>query len=161
MSRDFDENGSAVGKQRLEPMHSVRSRSVTAVVPFKFARAHDCVVRLTAGAAEFDQLIERSSFGTADALRARRSTSEEKVAEIVARVRGIGCVDGHISSAEPSRRWRSETEHMAKKSGGETTSKSVASKASAILSNPKSSAAAKSVAASALTQAANKGKKSK
>lgn len=47
---------------------------------------------------------------------------------------------------------------MAKK-GGETTSKSLASKASAILSNPKSSAAAKSVAASALTQAANKGAK--
>ena len=42
---------------------------------------------------------------------------------------------------------------------GEVTSKSVASKASAILSNPKSSAAAKSVAASALTQTPSKGGK--
>jgi len=41
----------------------------------------------------------------------------------------------------------------------EKTSPSVASKASKILSNPKSSPAQKSVAASALTQAANKGKK--
>lgn len=41
----------------------------------------------------------------------------------------------------------------------ERTSPTVASKASKILSNPKSSAAHKSVAASALTQAANKGKK--
>lgn len=42
----------------------------------------------------------------------------------------------------------------------EQTSKAVASKASKILSNPKSSAAAKSVAASALTQAGSKkGKK--
>ena len=39
----------------------------------------------------------------------------------------------------------------------EHTSKSVASKASKILSNPKSSKAAKSVAASALTQARDKG----
>jgi len=38
----------------------------------------------------------------------------------------------------------------------ERTSKSVASKASKILSNPKSSKAAKSVAASALTQAPDK-----
>lgn len=40
----------------------------------------------------------------------------------------------------------------------ERTSPSVASKASKILSNPKSSKAEKSVAASALTQAANKPK---
>ena len=41
----------------------------------------------------------------------------------------------------------------------EKTSKSVASKASKILSNPKSTKAMKSVAASALTQAPNKGRK--
>jgi len=41
----------------------------------------------------------------------------------------------------------------------EKTSPSVASKASKILSSPKSTPAQKSVAASALTQAANKGKK--
>jgi hypothetical protein len=41
----------------------------------------------------------------------------------------------------------------------EKTSKSVASKASKILSNPNSSKAAKSVAASALTQAPSKKKK--
>lgn len=46
---------------------------------------------------------------------------------------------------------------MAKKN--EQTSKTVASKASKILSNPKSSKAAKSVAASALTQAPNKKRK--
>ena len=40
----------------------------------------------------------------------------------------------------------------------ETTSKAVASKAAKILSNPKSTAAQKSVAASALTQAANRPK---
>jgi hypothetical protein len=40
----------------------------------------------------------------------------------------------------------------------EKTSKSVASKASKILSNPNSSKAAKSVAASALTQTGNKKK---
>ena len=40
----------------------------------------------------------------------------------------------------------------------ERTSKSVASKAARILSNPKSSKAAKSVAASALTQARDKPK---
>lgn len=44
---------------------------------------------------------------------------------------------------------------MTRKSN-ETTSPKVASAASKILSNPKSSAAAKSVAASALTQAKNK-----
>jgi hypothetical protein len=44
---------------------------------------------------------------------------------------------------------------------GEVTSPKVASKAGKILSNPKSSAAAKSVAASALTQAANKSKSGK
>ena len=43
----------------------------------------------------------------------------------------------------------------------EKTSPKVATKASKILSNPKSSAAAKSVAASALTQTANKGGKGK
>ncbi|WP_454685201.1 hypothetical protein [Ancylobacter moscoviensis] len=43
---------------------------------------------------------------------------------------------------------------MAKKP--EHTSKTVASKASKLLSNPKTSASVKSVAASALTQAANK-----
>ncbi|MHB1197784.1 MAG: hypothetical protein ACYC0A_13195 [Lutibacter sp.] len=41
----------------------------------------------------------------------------------------------------------------------EKTSKSVASKASKLLSNPKSSKDVKSVAASALTQAVNKKKK--
>lgn len=41
----------------------------------------------------------------------------------------------------------------------EKTSPKVATKASAILRNPKSTAAQKSVAASALTQAANKAKK--
>ena len=41
----------------------------------------------------------------------------------------------------------------------EKTSKAVASRASKILSNPNSSKAAKSVAASALTQAANKKKR--
>lgn len=46
-----------------------------------------------------------------------------------------------------------------KKSSNEHTSASVASKASKILSNPKSTAAQKSVAASALTQARDKGKK--
>ncbi len=44
------------------------------------------------------------------------------------------------------------------KSKGESTSKSVASKAAKILSDPKSSKAMKSVAASALTQAPNKKK---
>jgi len=43
----------------------------------------------------------------------------------------------------------------------EKTSKSVASKASAILRNPKSTKAEKSVAGSALTQAPNKPKKKK
>lgn len=43
----------------------------------------------------------------------------------------------------------------------EQTSKSVASKAGKILANPKSSSAMKSVAASALTQAPNKGAKKK
>lgn len=42
---------------------------------------------------------------------------------------------------------------------GEQTSKSVASKASKLLSNPKSSKTVKSVAASALTQRPNKKKK--
>ncbi len=48
---------------------------------------------------------------------------------------------------------------MATKKINEQTSPSVASKASKILSNPKSTPAQKSVAASALTQTANKGKK--
>ena len=43
----------------------------------------------------------------------------------------------------------------------EKTSKKVASKAAKILSNPKSSKAAKSVAGSALTQAPNKKKRRK
>jgi hypothetical protein len=43
-------------------------------------------------------------------------------------------------------------------SKNEQTSKSVASKAGKILSNPKSSKAMKSVAASALTQAPDRGK---
>jgi len=43
----------------------------------------------------------------------------------------------------------------------EKTSPKVATKASAILRNPKSTPAQKSVAASALTQAANKGGKKK
>jgi hypothetical protein len=43
----------------------------------------------------------------------------------------------------------------------EKTSPAVASKASAVLSNPKSSAAAKSIAASALTQARDKPKPKK
>jgi hypothetical protein len=42
---------------------------------------------------------------------------------------------------------------------GEVTSPKVASQAGKLLSNPKSPAAVKTVAASALTQAANKGKK--
>lgn len=45
------------------------------------------------------------------------------------------------------------------KKSNESTSPSVASKASKILSNPKSTPAQKSVAASALTQAPNKQKK--
>ena len=45
------------------------------------------------------------------------------------------------------------------KTKNEFTSKSVASKASKLLSNPKTSKTVKSVAASALTQARNKGKK--
>ena len=45
------------------------------------------------------------------------------------------------------------------KSKNESTSKSVASKASKLLSNPKTSKIVKSVAASALTQAKNRGKK--
>ena len=45
------------------------------------------------------------------------------------------------------------------KSKGEHTSKSVASKASRLLSNPSTPKAVKSVAASALTQAQNKKKK--
>lgn len=45
------------------------------------------------------------------------------------------------------------------KAKNEHTSKSVASKASKLLSNPKSSNAVKSVAASALTQTRNKKKK--
>jgi len=44
------------------------------------------------------------------------------------------------------------------KSRNESTSKSVASKASKLLSNPNTSKAVKSVAASALTQARNKKK---
>ena len=44
------------------------------------------------------------------------------------------------------------------KQKNEQTSKSVASKASKLLSNPNTSKAVKSVAASALTQAANKKK---
>lgn len=44
------------------------------------------------------------------------------------------------------------------KKGNENTSPSVSSKASKILSNPKSTPVQKSVAASALTQAKNKGK---
>lgn len=47
----------------------------------------------------------------------------------------------------------------ASKKHNEQTSSSVASKASKILSDPKSTPAQKSVAASALTQAPNKGKK--
>lgn len=45
------------------------------------------------------------------------------------------------------------------KSKNEHTSKSIASKASKLLSSPKTSKTVKSVAASALTQARNKGKK--
>ena len=48
---------------------------------------------------------------------------------------------------------------MATKKSNENTSAAVASKAGKILTNPKSTAAQKSVAASALTQAKNKGKK--
>lgn len=47
---------------------------------------------------------------------------------------------------------------MTKKKSGETTSARVATKASKILSSPKSSPAAKSVAASALTQKVRRGK---
>ena len=45
-----------------------------------------------------------------------------------------------------------------RKASNERTSPAVASKAAKILANPKSTKAEKSVAASALTQAANKGK---
>lgn len=45
---------------------------------------------------------------------------------------------------------------MARKPVNETTSAKVATKASKLLSNPKTPAAVKSVAASALTQAKNK-----
>lgn len=48
-----------------------------------------------------------------------------------------------------------------KKPTNETTSPKVASKASKLLSNPKTPAAVKSVAGSALSQAANKPKKSR
>ncbi len=48
---------------------------------------------------------------------------------------------------------------MATKKSSENTSASVASKASKMLSSPKSTPAQKSVAASALTQAKNKPKK--
>lgn len=48
---------------------------------------------------------------------------------------------------------------MTAKKSNENTSAVVASKASKILTNPKSTATQKSVAASALTQAKNKGKK--
>lgn len=48
---------------------------------------------------------------------------------------------------------------MAAKKPNEHTSPSVAKKASELLSNPKTSAKVKSVAASALTQAKPKGKK--
>jgi hypothetical protein len=47
---------------------------------------------------------------------------------------------------------------MAKKASNEQTSKSVAKKESELLSDPKSSAKVKSVAASALSQAPNKPK---
>ena len=50
---------------------------------------------------------------------------------------------------------------MAAKRTNEQTSKRVASKASKILRNPKSSAAQKSVAASALTQAPNRSRRKK
>lgn len=50
---------------------------------------------------------------------------------------------------------------MAKASRNEQTSKKVASIASKLLSNPKTPAKVKTVAASALTQAANKSKKGK
>lgn len=48
---------------------------------------------------------------------------------------------------------------MAKRASNERTSPKVASKAAKVLSNPKSTKTAKSIAASALTQAANKKKK--
>lgn len=48
---------------------------------------------------------------------------------------------------------------MAKKSGGEVTSKKAASAAGRVLSNPKSSKDAKSAAASALTQRPSKRKR--
>lgn len=50
---------------------------------------------------------------------------------------------------------------MTKKGRNEQTSPKVATKASKILSDPKSSKAAKSVAGSALTQAPNKSKRKK
>lgn len=109
----------------------------------------------------FEELLSRSSLGAPHVQAACKRTSDATVAQIFARVRGLYEASGHISSAEPSRRWRTEKMAMAGKKSGETTSSKVASQASKILSNPRSSAAAKSVAASALTQAANKGKKGK
>lgn len=109
----------------------------------------------------FEELLSRSSLGAPHVQAACKRTSEATVAQIFERVRGLYEASGHISSAEPSRRWRTEQIAMAGKKSGETTSSKVASQASKILSNPKSSSAAKSVAASALTQAANKGKKGK
>jgi len=113
------------------------------------------------GARTFEELLARSSLGAPHVQAACKRTSEATVAQIFERVRGLYEASGHISSAEPSRRWRTEQIAMAGKKSGETTSSKVASKASKILSNPRSGAAAKSVAASALTQAANKGKKGK
>ena len=116
---------------------------------------------LSTSARTFEELLERSSLGAPRVRAACKRTSEATVVQIFARVRGLYEASGHISSAEPSRRWRTEQKAMAGKKSGETTSSKVASQASKILSNPKSSAAAKSVAASALTQTANKGKKGK
>jgi hypothetical protein len=64
-----------------------------------------------------------------------------------------------ISSPSPGNSGETLTKTDTNMAKNEKTSPKVASKASAILRNPKSTPAQKSVAASALTQAANKTKK--
>lgn len=63
----------------------------------------------------------------------------------------------HCHEVEGDSRLPTETIQVTKQRN-ETTSARAASAASKVLSNPKSSAAAKTAAASALTQARNKGK---
>lgn len=65
------------------------------------------------------------------------------------------------TSLSPGNSGKTLTRKNPNMSKNEKTSPKVATKASAILRNPKSTAVQKSVAASALTQAANKGGKKK